>query len=327
MNTWTFATLLAILGGLMASTAWSTGTTQEAPPVDGAKPYHYEDLHRFFSAYDQFIESGEPAAFDGYFSAGSTGLKDFESHFGLDSKSLAGAVEKYPAFFASIRDLETTIRAREPEMDAALKRLQALFEDYPMPEVYFLLGGLRAGGQAGDGNYVMVAAEVYADMPGVDLSEFSASARMFGPDDLAHIVAHEAAHIIQEEIQGTEKYLSIYTDEAKGTLIAYSMREGAANLVAELVSGGHINKRAEAYGLAHEQELWRAFQEDALKTDLGDWFFYKPKENPDWPRDLGYWMGYRLAQKCYEEAADKDAILYRILKAEDPEAFLTDCAL
>ena len=205
------------------------------------------------------------------------------------------------------------------------ERLQALFPDYVLPDVYFLVGGLRAGGQAGDGNYVMVAAELYADTPGADVSALNAKSRIFSPEDIVHIVAHEAAHVIQEEIQGSERYLSIYTDEQKGTLLAYSLREGAANLVAKLVSDGHINQEAEAYGMRHEAELWELFRAQALDTELGDWFFYEPKKHPDWPRDLGYWIGYRMAQNCYERAPDKSLMLVRILDAADPEALLAEC--
>jgi hypothetical protein len=268
--------------------------------------YHYDDIDRFFISYDRFLDIGEPSAFASYLEAGTTGLKDFEEHFALTPEDLAATVQKYPAFFSSIRNLKSRVQSQEDALDVMFENLQALFPSHALPGVYFLVGGLRAGGQAG---------------------EFSAKSRIFSPEDIVHIVAHEAAHIIQEEIQGSERYLSIYADEEKGTLIAYSLREGAANLVAKLVSGNHINQEAEAYGMRHEAELWGLFREQALDTELGDWFFYKPKENPDWPRDLGYWIGYRMAQKCYESASDKSRMLVRILDAADPEVLLTECGL
>lgn len=304
-------------------------THSHADPLTGEfqSRYHYDDIDRFFISYGRFLDIGEPSAFASYLEAGTTGLKDFEEHFGLTPENLSATVQKYPAFFSSIRGLKPTIQSQEDALDVMFENLQALFPGHALPEVYFLVGGLRAGGQAGDGNYVMVAAELYADMRGADLSDVSAKSRMFSPKDIVHIVAHEAAHIIQEEIQGSARYLSIYTDEEKGTLIAYSLREGAANLVAKLVSGNHINQEAEAYGMRHEAELWQLFREQALDTELGDWFFYKPKEHPDWPRDLGYWIGYRMAQKCYESASDKSRMLVRILDAADPEVLLTECGL
>ncbi len=316
-KTWLFASILTI--------AIPTAAADEQ--ATEARRYYYDDITRFYAAYDRFMESGEPAAFADYLEQGTTGLKEFESQFALTPELLAQKVRKYPAFFSSIRDAEAVLKTREGELDAMFARLQTLFPGYTMPSVYFVIGGLRAGGQAGDGNYVMVAAELYMQSPGVDTSELSPNARLFSPDEVVHIVAHEAAHVIQEEIQGTEQYLSIYTEEGAGTLLAYSLREGAANLVAQLTSDGHINAEAEAYGIEHESELWPLFREQALGTELGDWFFYRPKSNPEWPVDLGYWMGYRMARKCYESADDKPAMLRQILDANDPAEFLQECGL
>ena len=324
------ATLLAA-GLLTVEPAISGGDTDETDngqkSVDTVSRYHYDDIDRFFLSYDRFLQTGEESAFQTYLDEGTTGLGDFQDQFALTPEYLASTVRTYPEFFGSLRNLDSELRAQEPVLDAMFGELESLLPNYPMPTVYFLVGGLRAGGQAGDGNHVMVAAEIYAKTPGTNMSELKPGMRMYTPRDVVQIVAHEAAHIIQEEIQGTERYLSLYTEPDKGTLIAYSLREGAANLVAKLVSGGHINPEAEAYGLQHEEELWELFREQAMDTDLGDWFFYAPKEHPDWPRDLGYWMGYRMALKCYENAADKTEMLTRILDAVDPEALLRECAL
>lgn len=310
--------------------AWSGDETGESDRLqaaaDGPSRYHYDDIDRFFLAYDRFLQTGDENAFEAYLDEGTTGLEDFQDQFALTPEHLATTVRAHPEFFASLRNLKVEIRAQEAALDAMFENLQRLFPRHPMPDVYFLVGGLRAGGQAGDGNYVMVAAEIYAKTPAVDVSSLRPGMRMYAPEDIVHIVAHEAAHIVQEEIQGTERYLSLYTEAGKGTLIGYSLREGAANLVAKLVSGEHINPEAEAYGIRHEEELWPLFREQAMDTDLGDWFFYKPKAHPEWPKDLGYWMGYRMARKCYEDASDKEETLRRILDAVDPEALLRECA-
>ena len=322
----TFQNLCRAITALLLVIACLASSARADGPAHAPR-YHYDDISRFFAAYDRFKQSGDPADFAPYFEQGTKGMKNFEEHFGLNQDNLAETVQKYAAFFESIRNLEAVTRSKEKELEAMFERLQAMFPGYDMPSVYFVVGGLRAGGQAGDGNYVMVAAEVYTSMPGVDRSEFKPGARKFTPDDLVHIVAHEAAHVIQEEIQGAEQYLSIYTQPEKGTLMAYSLREGAANLVAKLVSGGHINEVAEAYGEQHIDELWPLFQAEAMGTELGDWFFYRPKKHPEWPWDLGYWMGYRMGLECYESADDKQAMLLWILRAEDPAAFMEECAL
>ncbi len=212
--------------------------TSTVPPAaadeqrQGGQRYYYEDIARFVAAYDRFLGSGDESSFADYLERGTKGLKNFEDHFSLSPEYLAQTVQKYPMFFSSIRNVENVIRDREGEFDAMFGRLQALFPKHTMPSVYFVIGGLRAGGQAGDGNYVMVAAELYTRTPEVDMSELRPGSRTFTPDDIVHIVAHEAAHVIQEKIQGSEQYLSIYTEKGAGTLMAYSLRAGAAPVLA-----------------------------------------------------------------------------------------------
>lgn len=319
-----FALSLAAATEAQVSTLAGDTNAPEGVAVQPAH-FHYEDLPRFFAAYEHFQESGDTRAFESYLQQGSIGLQEYAEQFALTPEQLAETVRKYPKFFQSLDDLETLVRGQEARLSETFAKLGALFPGTSLPDVYFLVGGLRGGGQAGDGNHVMVAADIYAKTPERDTSEFKPGKRMYAPEGMVTIAAHEAAHIIQENTQGTDTYLSLYTDPAKGSILAYALREGVPNLVAKLVAGDHINPEAEAYGLQHEEELWKLFEDEALETDLGDWFFYRPKKHPDWPRDLGYWMGYRIALRCYNGADDKSAMLDRLLKAEDPQALLQEC--
>jgi hypothetical protein len=44
--------------------------------------------------------------------------------------------------------------------------------------------------------------------------------------------------------------------------------------------------------------------------------------NGEWPRDLGYWMGYRIARSYYDRADDKTKAVADILQLTDFAAFL-----
>lgn len=49
--------------------------------------------------------------------------------------------------------------------------------------------------------------------------------------------------------------------------------------------------------------------------------FVRPS-NPQWPPDLGYWMGYRIAKRYYEQADDKRQAVIDRINAEDNDAIL-----
>ena len=137
---------------------------------------------------------------------------------------------------------------------------------------------------------------------------------------MPHLVAHELAHIQQALAQGLEQYRAIYGPS--GSLLAIAIREGSADLLARLISGDHINARAHRYGLAHEKELWKKFQADMDGTATGDWMFRTPA-NGEWPQDLGYFLGYRIAEAYYERATDKALAIRDIMSVTDYRAFLS----
>lgn len=140
-------------------------------------------------------------------------------------------------------------------------------------------------------------------------------------DRLPHLVVHELVHVQQALAQGVERYRSIYGPS--GSLLAIAIREGSADLVAQLTSGGHVNPRAHAYGLQHERALWQQFQKEMHGTATGEWFFVDPA-NSEWPQDLGYFVGYRIAESYYQRMPDKARALRDILSVTDHRLFLKD---
>ncbi len=107
------------------------------------------------------------------------------------------------------------------------------------------------------------------------------------------------------------------------TLLAHALREGGADFVAELVSGGTVNRVQRAYGDAHQDALWQEFTKDMGGTDYSHWL-YNGSSARDRPADLGYYEGYRIAKALYDRSADKHAALVRILRRRDAAAILRD---
>lgn len=138
-------------------------------------------------------------------------------------------------------------------------------------------------------------------------------------EDVVPLVLHELAHFQQALVQGVDTYRRIYGSDQ--TLLALALREGSADLIAELTTGRHSNLDAERYGLSHERALWQRFREDMHDREPGDWMFVQPS-NPEWPANLGYWMGYRIAKSYYDRAEDKQQAMLAILHLTDFDAFL-----
>jgi len=134
------------------------------------------------------------------------------------------------------------------------------------------------------------------------------------------LVLHELAHFQQAMVQGADAYeRAAHNPEA--TLLARALREGSADLIAELTTGRHINPAAERYGASRERQLRSRFRQDMHGRETGDWMFVRPS-NPEQPPDLGYWIGYRIAKAYYDRAADKRQAVMDILSLTNFDAFL-----
>ena len=281
----------------------------------------YDDLEAFSMAFDPNLEEVElAAAFElDYFNRGSSGLAEYARRFALTPESLARRVLNHPSFFASLEDLGERVETQRPAMDAAFARLLDFHPDATFLPVYFLVSGLSSGGQASRQGLLISADRFALTDEWVD-SDLYRDGRLRPLSEITHLVAHELAHIQQVLTQGMDSYLSIYGPDK--SVLALAIREGAADFVAQLISGDHINPVAHEYGLAHEEAIWNEFKKDYSNSETGEWFFVKPTAHKEWPQDIGYFVGFRIVQSYYENAKDKSEAFKEILAVTDYEMFL-----
>jgi hypothetical protein len=97
-----------------------------------------------------------------------------------------------------------------------------------------------------------------------------------------------------------------------------SIREGACDFIAELVSG---NKKKNEYGEKHESELWIQFKNELCNQNIGNWL-YNGSTVKNKPRDLGYYIGYKIAESYYNNAQDKRQAIIDIIEMDNPIRFL-----
>lgn len=203
-----------------------------------------------------------------------------------------------------------TARAVKDSIRAAFRRLEVLYPEATYADVYFLIGRMNSGGTV-SGSRLLIGTELFARDASTPTGELNAWERAVTGQlsDLPHIVAHEFVHTLQARRAGPR------------TLLGASLGEGAADFIAELISGKHIVNPAYAYGDARERELWAEFRAVMDSTDTGNWLYQGDKAK-DRPADLGYWMGYKIAKAYYDKATDKRAAVKEILRFTDPRAFL-----
>lgn len=291
------AAALVALAGAGARAQMPEGVVRDS----AAATLSYADLDRFADAFARLPAVRDTAVFldTAYLARGTAGLRVYAAMYDVDGAALRDAIRANPARYADVAARGAAgARAIEADVRSAFRRLRELYPEAIFPRVHYLVGPNRAGGAlAREG--LLIAVETHA------------------PDDwpaLVHLVAHELAHY-QQAAWNVELY------QREWSLLARAIKEGAADFVARVVSGDHTNAEAHAYGLEHEAELWRRFREEMADTALGDWFFARPAD-PALPRNLGYFVGYRIARARFLREPDARDAMRAVLRVQDYRAFL-----
>ena len=297
------------------STAPATGTADPEQAV-----FVTSDIERFWKAYDDGGASGATAPFQTeYLDRASPGLKDFIASRDVTAASLALMVRKYRRYFADIRASTLGLASDggvQERIRDGYRKIRDMYAPAVFPPVTFLIGRFSTGGTTST-NGMLVGLEFYAITASTPLDELAQFQRdnVRPLDSLPVIVAHEHTHILQARAGG------VATHRNK-TLLDQSLAEGSADFVAYLTTGGNINARLRSYGLPREHDLWAEFKVAMHGTDTSQWLYNQGNATGDRPGDLGYFIGYRIAEAFYERTSDKRLALRTIIEVGDSDVFL-----
>lgn len=248
------------------------------------------DIPRFWKAFDSVsVSSTNP--FEQYIAQGSKGVKGFIPNRILSADSLLSMVRREKEVYERFRDIEPRIKQKEKEILPYFYALEYWYPEAVYPPVYFVFGRFNSGGTISEDG-LLIGTEKLNDL-----------------DGLANMVVHESIHFQQKWPNSTP------------TLLQQSIFEGAADFLAELVTGKPANEKAYDYGKAHEAALKKEFEERMDKKDYQDWL-YGTSGKDDRPNDLGYWIGYEIVKAYFNKATNKHQAVREILTVQDCHALL-----
>jgi hypothetical protein len=270
------------------------------------------DIDRFWAVYDRAAGAADPAALydTEYLEPGSAGLHGFINLRIRSGANLHAATQKYARYYQAMRPNTLRVKDMEGEIRASLRQFKALYGDATFPDIYFVIGAMSSGGTASSDGLLM-GTEMFSRSAAVPSDELTPWLRN-GTKSAAlipNITLHELMHFQQQV--------------PENSLLAGALKEGVADFLAQLVSKGNFNEITYAYGYANEPALKLAFAADIKSNERSRWFG-KDSMAGERPADLGYFMGFRIAQAYYGKAADKKEAIRTLLTYRDPERILRD---
>jgi hypothetical protein len=302
-----------------------TSPTSHTPPTTdpAAAQIITSDVIHFWDAYDSGGNTGSTSAFQSkYLDLASSGLSDFIKSRSVTASSLTQMVRGAPKYFASIRATNLQLATNGPVISrirANYATIKSLYPSAIFPPVTFLVGRFSTGGTTSP-NGMLIGSEFYSISATTPLDELQQFQRdnVKSADSLPIIVAHEHGHILQQNASN-----GLFT-HANRSLLEQALLEGGADFIGERSSGGNINGRLWTFAIPHEAALWQEFRVAMHGTDVTQWLYNQgsPTVTPDHPGDLGYFIGYRIAEAYYAKQTDKVAALRDIIEIRDADDFL-----
>lgn len=278
------------------------------------------DIDNFWIAYDSIQstkDSSKQIDFIQklYVDKGTKGLKGFMAVRNYTPALWVQLIRLYPKFWNSIRPNTFTARSYASQIEKNINKFKELYPGLKEAKMYFTVGGLRSGGTTMN-DMVLIGSEIATGNASTDVSEFpnkwlESVFKNQQPDNIVPLNIHEYVHTQQ-----------------KGdphNLLGQAIKEGACDLITELVTGRPLQNNYIVYGREHETELKEQFKKEMFTSYSSNWLYNGSTATT--VADLGYFMGYTICKSYYNNSGDKKKAITEIIELnfkneDDIESFL-----
>lgn len=313
---------------LLANCKNPTPTTKKTTPTP-AQMVFTADVENFWVAHDKIRATKDASKHlrilhEEFLDKGTPGLTAIMQARRYRPQEYVDMINNYPKLWKSIREQTFLYKGLSQDIDGGIERLKAIYPDLKPAQVYFTIGVFRTGGTTMD-NKVLIGVETGFGDKHVDVSEL--------PDSLDYIKRFWAAKdkpVDNFALTNVHEY--VHTQQRQNleaNLLGVCVFEGIAEFVSTLAMGLDISPApAVHYGKQNAKAVRDAFEKDLFSHDYGFWV-WSDANNKFNTRDLGYYIGYEMAEKYYAKAENKKTAIKEMIELDlynlaDIEAFATE---
>lgn len=264
------------------------------------------DINKFWAAYDsiQKVNSNKSEIIENLFLSKKTeGLNAFMEIKKFGKDDYLTSFEKYPKFWNSIRP-NTLIDAKKIKtINKALAKLKKLYPNNSKGNIYYTIGTLKSGGTTNNQDLLLGIEKIVGDKNTI-VSEFENEnlRKMFqfsNTTTIEQVTIHEFVHTFQKE--------------GEINILSKAIKEGSCDFIAELALNKKFNSTYIDYGFQNYEKVKANFKSEMFSQNFGNWFYNSDvSKNPD----LGYFVGYLISKKYYENSKDKKKAIKDIIELD-----------
>jgi hypothetical protein len=272
-----------------------------------------DDIDNFWQAYDKVTTTRDSVQQYSYINnlfinKGTPGLKAMMEARGYTAQSYINAINEYPEFWQSVRKNTYKAKGLGKNIAKGIGRLKKLYPDLKPAKVYFTIGAMRSGGTVYNG-HVLIGSEIaLTDSNTVSRefpAEFAAARRTYfdsNPiNDVVILNIHEYVHTQQKPLEQN--------------LLSSVLYEGVAEFVSAIAMGQQSPTPAVHFGKKNPA-VKAKFEQEMFNFRMTDKWLWSDVANEFNTRDLGYYIGYAICEKYYNNAADKLLAIKKMIELD-----------
>jgi hypothetical protein len=275
------------------------------------------DIDNFWFAFDQINKSSDSLERikiinELYINKATEGLKGLISVRHYQDYEFISNIINYPKYWNSIRGNSSFILENREQIEKYLNKLKEIYPELKPATIYFSIGAFRTGGTY-DGNKVLLGAEFMLAQKNAVLEELPEriknTIKEYAPYNIPLTTIHEYIHTQQKSWENQ-------------SIIHLCVAEGVAEFISTLITEKPLSPPV-IYGKQNAEKVLRRYMVEIFRNeDVWNWIWNK-NQNELKVNDLGYYIGYEICERYYNNAADKKAAIKDLIELDynDEEKF------
>lgn len=271
------------------------------------------DIDNFWNAYDRIIATKDSILqykyLDSlYIKKGSVGLKGIIQVRNYTQKDYINAINKYPKFWSSIRQNTLKSNTYKDELNNGIKKISTIYPKLKSAKIYFTIGALRSNGTTID-SLVLIGSELAMSDKTSISTEFKGN---LGVNRRNYFDSNPIENLVLLNIH---EYIHTQQNPVVNNLLSYVLHEGIAEFVSTIAMEVPSAVPAINYGKQNEKVKKKFEKEMFYGNNVHHWLWSDFKNEFE-TRDLGYYIGYAIAEINYNKAEDKQAAIKEMIELD-----------